>query len=462
VSNPVTIKVASASIDTIDCSTRIPFRFGIHTLTSAPYATVTVKITSSCGRQSVGAASELLVPKWFKKDPKLTPEEDSQQLLDSVQEAFSLVQQLDFLSCFDLWFELYEQHVASQARDSDDLLVRGFGIAMLERAIIDAYCRLTDQSFHQALLKGGLGFAPQKVHPQLSEWSLTGNFAETPEQTITLRHTVGLLDVLATRDLQQNENPNDGLPTTLQEDIAAYGLSWFKLKVAGPGPEYVQRLLDIAELVKGSDGENAQFTIDGNEQFSSMEELAQFLTTVSEHSLGSWLLDKLAFIEQPLSRANTFDAAANADIEAVKKFAPVIIDEADFGTWSFPDAVKLGYQGVSVKACKGVFRALLNYALCSQDANLFQSGEDLTNLPARALQQDLCLMATLGIKHVERNGHHYFRGLDHLDSVQIQQLLELHPDLYCSDEDLPRLSITKGQLNLASLNCSGFGCRLKP
>ena len=114
----------------------------------------------------------------------------------------------------------------------------------------------------------------------------------------------------------------------------------------------------------------------------------------------------------------------------VNKFAPVIIDEADFGTWSFPAAINLGYQGVSVKACKGVFRALINYALCCDNEDLFQSGEDLTNLAVRGLQQDLCLMATLGIKHVERNGHHYFHGLDHLPASEVALLLEHHADLY--------------------------------
>src|SRR5207302_8085313 len=39
------------------------------------------------------------------------------------------------------------------------------------------------------------------------------------------------------------------------------------------------------------------------------------------------------------------------------------------------------------------------------------TGEDLCNLGPVALLQDLALMALLGIEHVERNGHHYYRGL---------------------------------------------------
>jgi hypothetical protein len=40
----------------------------------------------------------------------------------------------------------------------------------------------------------------------------------------------------------------------------------------------------------------------------------------------------------------------------------------------------------------------------------FLSGEDLTTQAGLALQQDLALAATLGITHIERNGHHYVDG----------------------------------------------------
>ena len=47
-------------------------------------------------------------------------------------------------------------------------------------------------------------------------------------------------------------------------------------------------------------------------------------------------------------------------------------------------------------------------------AGAFVCGEDLTTVPTVALEQDLALHAALGITHLERNGHHYFAGLEHL------------------------------------------------
>jgi len=375
--------------------------------------------------------------------------------------------------------QLYQQRVASQPREQADLLVRGFGVALLERALMDAVCRLTGSTFHQALRTNLFGFDPGAVHDELADWDLASSLATEPLGEIQLRHTVGLLDALTHADFSSPQatidpanaptaDPADGFPTTLEDDIRTYGLHWFKIKFAGRGQDDVDRMLAIAAVLKSCGVTQPKFTLDGNEQFADMAQLAEMLTLVKENPLGAEFLRGLAFIEQPLSRDHTFDPQRHAAITEVQKFAPLIIDEADFGTWAFPDAINLGYRGISIKACKGVFRALLNRGICSvrnqaaPGPPLFQSGEDLTNLPVRALQQDLCLMASLGIEHVERNGHHYFRGLDHLPADEAIAVHRAHPDLYRRGNDTTALAIDQGRLNVASLDCPGFGCLLSP
>ena len=58
------------------------------------------------------------------------------------------------------------------------------------------------------------------------------------------------------------------------------------------------------------------------------------------------------------------------------------------------------------------------------------SGEDLSNVGPVALMQDLAVCASLGIGHVERNGHHYFRGLSMFPQDVQSRVLRNHPDLY--------------------------------
>src|SRR5258708_3998064 len=63
---------------------RLPFRFGVVTLEEAPQAFVRARIRLENGKEAEGAAAELLVPKWFDKNPALSNEENLSQLRASL------------------------------------------------------------------------------------------------------------------------------------------------------------------------------------------------------------------------------------------------------------------------------------------------------------------------------------------------------------------------------------------
>jgi hypothetical protein len=68
-------------------------------------------------------------------------------------------------------------------------------------------------------------------------------------------------------------------------------------------------------------------------------------------------------------------------------------------------------------------------------------------------------MALLGITHVERNGHHYFRGLSMHSSVTQNAVIDKHAGLYHRHtEGFATLSIENGQLDLQTVNAAPFGC----
>ena len=46
------------------------------------------------------------------------------------------------------------------------------------------------------------------------------------------------------------------------------------------------------------------------------------------------------------------------------------------------------------------------------------------------LMQDLAVVLTMGIPQVERNGHHYFKGLSMLPQDVQDAMLAGHPDVY--------------------------------
>jgi hypothetical protein len=59
---------------------RLPFRFGVVTLTEAPQVFVRARIELPDGSSHWGAAAELLAPKWFDKNLALSNEENFEQL----------------------------------------------------------------------------------------------------------------------------------------------------------------------------------------------------------------------------------------------------------------------------------------------------------------------------------------------------------------------------------------------
>ena len=454
------IRTVTAAFAEIACTARTPFRFGTTTVEGAPLLHLRVRVESVDGRSAVGAAADLLVPKWFHKDPARTALQDQAALRGSAEDAARrCLAETRPRSVFDCSLGMHRDLVLAHAPAATNLLERAFGPSLVERALIDATCRLAKKSFWSALQSDLLGIRLDTLLPGLGEIDARDLLPARPQNSILLRHTVGMLDPLR----QVDAGTDDDEPCSVEGYLRRHRPRWLKVKV-GQGLEAdCERLLALASLCRTLDVDPG-ITLDGNEQFASMEDVVRLLETVARDRLGAQLLGRLAHIEQPLSRALTFDAAANRAIDRVRAFAPLVLDEADVLPTSFADALQLGYRGCSIKNCKGVFRGLANQALArAHGDSAFVCGEDLTNLPLLSLQQDLATMTTLGLAHVERNGHHYFRGLDHLPREVATAALAAHPDLYASRPDGSiALRIDDGQLQCASLLGIGYGCDQEP
>ncbi len=446
--------------------TRLPFKFGVQVLRRVPMAELEIMVVTSDGRPGIGRASDLLVPKWFEKNPETTPDADSAALAASVEAAVDVANVATRTAGPHPVFDIAEiarlELIGGRDHADADVLVRGFGVAMLERALIDAACRLAGISFDAALRQNLLGFSASRLIPEVKDW--TPSDLPAPADTLPVRHTVGMLDPLTIGEIPADERVDDGLPQALEEDVEVYGVDRFKVKIGGDHAANEDRLRAVAAVVSETAGPDAVFTLDGNEQCADLEGLAGLLEDLRRDPVASRMISRLGLIEQPLPRRDTFDESQRAGLARLGRIAPVIIDEADTDRDAFRRAIDLGYEGVSVKACKGVFRAianrgLLEYRRAEGASGLFQSGEDLTNLGSIPLQQDLCLQAQLGVTDVERNGHHYFRGLAHLPRETALGLTRELPHLYEEDDrGQIRLRIRNGRLRLDGVvNGIGFG-----
>jgi hypothetical protein len=443
-----------------DVRLRMPFRFGVATLTQAPQAFVRARIRLENGKEAEGAAAELLAPKWFDKDPELSNEENFEQLRTSLHIARDAYLGAGDNTAFGHWIENYGPQIAIAATLGMNPLVAGYGPALIDRALLDALCRALGVSFYAAIEKNLPRIAAPAWQEDLQAFDMD-EFLEglKPAAEIAARHTVGLLDPLVAAD----KKLADGLPETLEEVLARYGHSWFKLKLSGDVKADVERLSAIAAVLERP-GRPYQVSLDGNEQYQGAEEVLALWRALKAAPQLKRLVSSIAFIEQPIRR----DKALSSDVSELAEDRPLLIDESDDSLEAFPRARRFGYTGVSSKTCKGFYKSILNRARCrlwnreERAERYFMSGEDLTLQAGLAVQQDLALASVLGLSHVERNGHHYVDGMAGLPAAEQDAFLAAHPDLYERSHGAVRLRIEGGKLRIGSLACAGFASGAMP
>jgi len=441
---------------------RLPFRFGVVTLTEAPQAFVRARIETEDGKSATGGAAELMVPKWFDKNPALGDDENIAQLRASLALARDSYLASGWNTAFGHFIDNYAPQIAVGTMQGMNSLVACYGPALVDRALLDALCRALGMSFFRAIEKNVPGIQAPGWQADLSAFDMDEFLFELkPRKQVAVRHTVGLLDPVTAADVK--EAVGDGLPVTLEEVVARYGHRWFKIKVSGDTPADLERLAAIASVLDRI-ADPYQATLDGNEQYADESGVIELWRRIKGDARLRRLASSIAFIEQPVKRQN----ALAADMSELGEEKPVIIDESDDSLEAFPLARRHGYTGVSSKACKGFYKSILNAARCrlwnreEGAERYFLSGEDLTTQAGLAVQQDLALASLLGIPHVERNGHHYANGMAGLPDAEQEAFLKAHPDLYERSHGAVRLKISAGAISLGSLACPGFGSGALP
>ncbi|RBI60465.1 hypothetical protein DMJ13_19395 [halophilic archaeon] len=448
----------------LDMEFRMPFHFGDTEITSLPHLFLVVEAEFD-GERATGLAAEGLSPLWFVKDPDLTFAAGLADMVDVVGSARSLAEeQAETASVFDYWYRLYESQ-REWASDTDHPpLLWGFGVSMVERGLVDAYCRHHDVSFASALRSGAFGVDPGRIYPELDDADPADLLPQTPARELTLRHTVGFTDPLTDEDLGPNDRLDDGLPQTLAEYLDAQRLTHFKVKLSGDPSADADRLGDLASLFAEKGLTEYAVTLDANEQFADAAAFRDAWTVFVDDSDVAPLLDRALYVEQPLARDEAMTAETRRTFASWDDQPPTIVDESDALNDSLGRALDCGYDGTSHKNCKGVFRGVVNACLLERrrrenpDHDYVLSGEDLTTVGPVSLLQDLAVVASLDVGHVERNGHHYFTGLSMLpDDVQ-SRLLGTHGDLYREHEaGYATLDVTDGRVRVDSTVDAPFG-----
>lgn len=445
--------------------TRIPFRYGQACLTECPQALLEIKLEID-GRVVNGYASDCLPPLWFDKSGKRTFAEQIEDMLNAITASASVFNSARSIQSLGVAVRLLWGSTEGSERPP---LLDSFGHSMVERCIIDASCRHRGQSFRELLSSGDLY---QGYSTDLAAWGTKATVhpwqRDMSSGSISVRHTVGLGDPLTRGDIAGGKFLDDGLPETLEDHLLLNGIRYLKVKVGNRGAEDVDRLKEIHRVVSATGLQDVRYTLDGNEQYSSIAEFIDFWRELLRHRELKSLANSVLAVEQPLNRSRAFDEVATQGLLEFGKQMPVIIDESDARKSDCWKAICLGYSGTSSKACKGVTKALVNRQLIEDEQRrqprrrFVMTGEDLCCVGVVGLQSDLALVSAMGLKHVERNGHHYHSGLRYLDETCYEEILSCHGDLYQGVQGVPALKIQSGEISLESVNRDGFGFTVDP
>ena len=459
------LRLLDATLHRTETRTRMPFRFGIAVMTAAPHVFLRATFEVD-GKRASGIAAEGLLPKWFDKTPEKSAALEIDEMLLVIRQAVATARALPAATAFEAWRKIYDAQMPWAAARGLPPLLAHFGVSMIERAMLDALAHTAGANFSTLLRANLPGIDLGAIHPELAGRAPAELLPAQPLATVIARHTVGLSDPLTAADVRDDERLDDGLPQTLEDCARFYGLRHFKLKVRGDVDADLARLQQISAVVTRHCGGDYAFTLDGNEQYKEFPRFVELWERIQADAAIARFFTKLIFIEQPLHRSVALDPAV-ARIREWRGGPPMIIDESDAGIGDLARALDLGYAGTSHKNCKGVMkgaahRCLINHRNAVEKTDRYQmSGEDLVNIGPVALLQDLAAHAALGNASVERNGHHYFRGLSIFPPAIGDAMLASHGDLYTRFDGGARLDVRAGVLHLGSVNAAPFGVAAK-
>jgi hypothetical protein len=458
------IKILSTDLHLKNMRLRMPFRFGIITLTECPHLFLRARVQVD-GKEAWGIAADMLPNKWLTKDPNSAYADDIADMLKVINMACEIAIAGGSHDCvFDLWQRTYQAQQAWGGGWGFPPLLSGFGTSLVERAVIDAFCRLEELPLSRVLRENRLGIQLGRIHPELSGAAPVDLLPSAPLRQLTVRHTVGLTDPLTDGEIADADRVVDGLPQSLEACISTYGLTHFKIKLWGDVQRDTDRVKQIARLITQAAGDFFAFTFDGNENFKTVASFREFWKSLTADPSLAPFLTRMICVEQPLHRSVALNDEAMQEFSAWRDRPPTIIDESDATLSSASQAIAFGYAGTSHKNCKGIIKSIANACLIEHRRRTDHSrpyiltAEDLTNVGPVAMMQDLSMVANLGITHVERNGQHYFKGLSMFPSSVQEAVLEAHGDLYHRHADgFAAVKISRGIMNVGSVVDHAFG-----
>ena len=430
---------------------RVPLKFGSVVVTDSTSLVVKANVENRRGEVADGWGSMPLMDKWAFPDPSV-PHERKLGAMKRIGEETCKVLEKDLRDTFahpiDIMLEAKEGILRLAKKVCKEV---GLGVPMpilgvlvstspIDAAVHDAFGRVNNISSYD-------GYGREYVAHGLSHYlgdEFRGRFISDylrPRYSaeVPIFHLVGALDKL-TRDEVDAGDPKDGLPISLDEWIERDGVFCLKVKLSGVDIDWdVERTKTVAEVASETlrriEQERFYLSVDSNEMNKNPDATLEYLRKLKRAS--PMAFDNLLYVEQPTER----DLSRHMfSMKKVAEIKPVLAGEGVTDLESFELALRLGWSGVALKACKWHTSSLL-YVAKMEHYGIPYSIQDLT-CPGLALVHSASLAArTNPIKGFEYNARQYL-------PFAYKEIQEKHRSLF---------QVKDGRVNTTSLKPIGLG-----
>ncbi len=437
--------------------------------------------------RSQGVASEALLPGYILRVPASERERELSLMRESIRAAVLAARQLpQQASVFDLVQALGNTRATPRSATTGQAwptLLVGFGTSLVERAVIDAFCRGRGLTFREALLTQSLGMRLGDIHPELAGQSPADYLPHSTPTSLTLRQPIAPGDPI-TREAAARLFVSPP-PPSVEDAITRDGLTHFTILLTGHAEADLAHLSQLAKVIEHASG-TWRFVLDGDERYREASGFAAFWERLSDDVLLRPFLAGLLCVQQPIAREAALSEATATVFADWSDRPPIVIDASDDSPASLRRAFHVGYAGTTLRSSRSVLGAVANACLIAHlnrkttagIPHLSQwpilgrllnesaasygmiSGEGF-HAPPLALFRHMALAATLGLDHIACATQHVYASLAALPPALQTKLLTHHADLLQpgSEEANAKLQlrITQGQVNIASVLDAPFG-----
>ncbi len=429
---------------------RTPLKFGGVVMDNTLYCHVRVKVENRAGKVAEGWGAIFLADVWAWPQISAGHATAEKLMQNYVEKWCKRVESTnEFAHPIDLFWQL-EPEMMPTAKSVCD--AAGINEEMPRMAALVAASPV-DAAIHDAFGNAAgidvyQGYGPEQMGHDLSEWlgsefkgKYISDYLRPLPQWLDAFHLVGGLDKLTESEITE-EDPQDGLPVSLDQWIQFEGLHCLKVKLRGIDLQWdLERMLAVVSIARTEQkklGLNELWlTADTNEMCDTPEYMIELLQKFKEAD--SLAFDSLLYVEQPCER----DLRNRMlDVRELAKLKPVIVDEALASLEDLDLALELGYSGAALKSCKCQSEELVIAAKLTEKG-LPLAVQDLT-CPGIALLHSAGLAGHLHtIRGVESNSRQFYPATSEPER-------RIHPGFY---------SLKNGRIDTSTLKGTGLGYR---